>query len=176
MPTPDEAGFTAFVRTHQRALERAAWLLTHDRHAAEDLVQTALLGTARQWPRIHTDAYAYTRRSLYHAAVSGWRRRRVREQPIGAHDAAAPQPDQSLAMTLTVALEQLTPKQRAVVVLRHYEDLTEVQTSEVLGIRPGTVKSVNRQAMARLRQLLPDLATELGLPALAHPAVPKESR
>lgn len=166
MPTPDETGFTAFVHARRRALEQSAWLLTGDRHLAEDLVQTALLQAARNWERIHTSAEAYVRRTLYTTAVSGWRRRRVPEVALAGHDAAAPGHDADLTMVLMEALGRITPKQRAVLVLRYFEDLTETQTAEALGIAVGTVKSTHRQALARLRHLAPDLAEHLGLPSL----------
>jgi RNA polymerase sigma-70 factor (sigma-E family) len=160
-PITDEAAFDDFVRNRTAPLLRAAYLLTRDHQLAEDLVQTALFKAARAWERIEGDPEPYVRRILYTQHVSWWRRRRVTEtfhsHEISGHDA-----DVDLQLSLEHALERLTAKQRAVIVLRYYEDLTETQAAQVLGIRPGTVKSVNRQALARLRVLSPDLGELIG--------------
>ncbi len=85
------------------------------------------------------------------------------ETSIGSYDVPAPTAaDSDLRLTLEEALARLTSRQRTVLVLRYFEDLTEVQTGAVLGIRPGTVKSIARQALARLRTLSPELAQLVG--------------
>jgi RNA polymerase sigma-70 factor (sigma-E family) len=162
-PTSSQDDFDAFVAARTPALSRTAYLLTGDAHLAEDLVQTALFKAARAWHRIDGDPEPYVRRILYTQNVSWWRQRRLRESPLGTHDAAAaPASDPDVRMTLQAALARLTARQRTVLVLRYLEDLTEVQTAEVLGIRPGTVKSIGRQALARLRALAPELAELVG--------------
>ena len=164
--TNDENDFHAFVVARTPALSRTAYLLTGDAHLAEDLVQTALFKAARHWRRIQGSPEAYVRRILYTQNVSWWRsRRHASEQALGAYDAPAPAPDSDLRLTLEQALGRLTVRQRTVLVLRYFEDLTEVQTAHVLGIGAGTVKSITRQALGRLRTLAPELAELVEDPA-----------
>lgn len=165
MITDDEAGFAEFVAARQAALSRTAYLLTGDHHLAQDLVQAALLQAARHWSRIHTSPEAYVRRAMYHQNISWWRRRRMAETPLGQHDGAAATRDTDLRLTLDQALARLTTKQRTVLVLRFYEDLTEVETARALGLSTSTVKSTTRQALARLRVLEPELAELIGADA-----------
>jgi RNA polymerase sigma-70 factor (sigma-E family) len=160
----DEDAFHEFVVARSAALSRTAYLLTGDHHLAEDLVQTALFKTAKAWGRIKGDPEPYTRRILYTENVSWWRRRRhVAETGLGEYDAPGPTRDSDLRMSLEHALAQLTVKQRTVLVLRFYEDLTETQVAATLGIGPGTVKSTTRQALARLRSVAPHLAELVGV-------------
>jgi RNA polymerase sigma-70 factor (sigma-E family) len=164
--TDDEAGFAEFVAGRQAALSRTAYLLTGDHHLAQDLVQAALLQAAKHWRRIHTSPEAYVRRAMYHQNISWWRRRRhVAETSLGAYDGATASPDTDLRLTLDEALGQLTTKQRTVLVLRFYEDLTEVETARALGLSTSTVKSTTRHALARLRTLAPELAELIGADA-----------
>ena len=159
----DEDEFRAFVVARTPALSRTAYLLTGDAHLAEDLVQTALFNAAKAWHRISGDPEPYVRRILYTQNISWWRRRRhLREQALGAYDAPAAEPDPDLRLGIERALARLTVKQRTVLVLRFFEDLTEVQTADVLGISPGTVKSTTRQSLARLRAVAPELADLVG--------------
>ena len=164
--TSAEDDFHAFVVARTPALSRTAYLLTGDAHLAEDLVQTALFKAAKAWPRIHGDPEPYVRRILYTQNVSWWRsRRHVREHALGSYDAPAATGDADLRLTLEQALGRLTTRQRTVLVLRYFEDLTEVQVAGVLGIGAGTVKSIGRQALGRLRTLAPELAELIGDPA-----------
>jgi RNA polymerase sigma-70 factor (sigma-E family) len=163
-PTAED-DFHAFVVARTPALSRTAFLLTGDTHLAEDLVQTALFQAARAWHRIEGDPEPYVRRILYTQNVSWWRRRRVPETALGGYDAPAAPTDPDLRLTLQEALARLTSRQRTVLVLRFFEDLTEVQTGQVLGIGSGTVKSITRQALARLRTLAPELAELIGEPS-----------
>jgi RNA polymerase sigma-70 factor (sigma-E family) len=164
VPQPyDEDAFRAFVIARTPALSRTAYLLTGDAHLAEDLVQTALFKAAKSWHRIQGDPEPYVRRILYTQNISWWRsRRHVREHQLGVYDAPAPHQDADLRLTLEQALARLTTRQRTVLVLRYFEDLTETQTAATLGIGSGTVKSISRQALARLRTLAPDLAEHVG--------------
>lgn len=159
-----EAEFAAFVAARTPALLRTAYLLTGDQHAAEDLVQSALARAHRSWRRLHHtgNAEAYTRRIMYHLQVSWWRRRRVGETLAGE----VPEPraaradhatDISLRITLRAALAKLTTKQRAVLVLRYFEDLGEAEVAQILGVSVGTVKSQTARALARLREVAPEL-------------------
>lgn len=159
-------GFDEFVAARGSALWRTAWLLTGDRQRAEDLVQTAL---GKAWPhfeRISASGSfeAYVRKVLYTTYVAWWRRRWNAEQPtasppelIGDDDDGA---DRTAVRTdVATALAGLTRGQRAVIVLRYFEDLTEAQAAEVLGCSRGTVKSQASRALAALRSS-PALASE----------------
>lgn len=158
--------FDDFVRSRAPALLRSAYLLTGDQHLAEDLVQAALARTHRAWQRVyHTgNAEAYTRRAIYHLQVSWWRRRRVAEVlPGDLSDLARTGVDHAattvLRLTLRAALLRLTPKQRAVLVLRFFEDRTEAEVAGLLGVTVGTVKSQTARALARLRAVAPELGS-----------------
>jgi RNA polymerase sigma-70 factor (sigma-E family) len=156
-------GFAEFVHARGGALARAAYLLTGDHQHAEDLVQTALAKTAVHWPTVRAgDPVAYVRRVLYHEHISRWRRRRLRETlfPRPPEENRADEVDAAEnRIVVRDALSRLSRRQRAVLVLRFFEDLTEAQTADLLGIGVGTVKSHTRDALARLRQVAPDLST-----------------
>ena len=161
----DRSGFDEFVHARGPALARTAYLLTGDHHLAQDLVQAALIQAVKHWRRIHTSPEAYVRRAMYHQNISWWRRRRITETALQGHDGAAGGGDTDLRLTLDQALARLTPKQRTVLVLRFYEDLTEAETARTLGLSTSTVKSTTRQALARLRVLEPELAELIGADA-----------
>jgi len=156
--------FASYVRARQHRLLRAAYLVCGDAHLAEDLLQGALVKLALRWDRVRGEnPDAYVRRILYRDAVSAWRR--TRRESIAA---VLPDPghaDHSTGVSdrldLERALATLTPKQRAVVVLRYFEDRTEADTADVLGISVGTVKSQTHAALARMRQRVPDLSPTL---------------
>ncbi len=154
--------FHAFVASRSSALLRLGYVLTGDQHSAEDLLQTALTKTVAKWPTIrHADPEGYVRKVMYNEQVSVWRRwGRRREtgplpEPQGVPDLTG---QVDLGLRLREALSGLTPKQRTVLVLRYYEDLTEAQVAVMLGISVGTVRSQTYKALARLRALTPDLA------------------
>ncbi len=153
-------GFEAYVAARGDALWRAAWLLTGDGHLAEDLVQSALAKAWPKWERITPDGHeAYVRRILFTTYAAWWRRRWNGERPTDELPEVGVS-DETDALdrrhALVSALTQLPRGQRAVVVLRWFEDLTEAQTAEVLGCSVGTVKSQSARAMTRLRSLLQD--------------------
>ncbi|MFN8189586.1 MAG: SigE family RNA polymerase sigma factor [Nocardioidaceae bacterium] len=153
--------FEQYVAARMPALLRTAYLLTGDPHDAEDLVQTALVKAVPAWKRIAGSPDAYLRRVMVNENISGWRRRRGREVLVGeTPDRGQADPDTASTLALQRALAALAPRQRAVIVLRYFEDLTERETAEVLGVAVGTVKSQARDALARLRLELPDLAFE----------------
>ena len=155
-----EAELRDFVSARGAAMSRAAYLLTGDHQAAEDLVQETYVALVRRWQKSGTvDPEAYVRRILYSRFVDGWRRRRLSELPWSSPPDAASGDEAGAStdrLTLRDALGRLTPKQRAVLVLRFYEDLTEQQTAAALGISPNTVKTQTRVALQRLRELAPD--------------------
>jgi RNA polymerase sigma-70 factor (sigma-E family) len=149
-----------FVSARGAALSRAAFLLTGDRQAAEDLVQETYVVLVRRWRGIDFgNPDPYVRRILYSRYVDGWRRRRLTEWLTGTPPETVGQVDESAGsvdrLVLRQALMHLTPRQRAVVVLRFYEDLTEAQAAEVLGVSVSTVKSQTRVALQRLREAAP---------------------
>jgi RNA polymerase sigma-70 factor (sigma-E family) len=154
-----------FVSARGAALSRAAYLLTGDHQAAEDLVQDTYVVLVRRWKKSGTvDPEAYVRRILYSRFVDGWRRRRLVEQPSDAPPDTISADEAGAAtdrLTLEAALNRLTPRQRAVLVLRFYEDLTEVQAADALGVSTSTVKSQTRVALQRLRELVPDAVVPL---------------
>jgi RNA polymerase sigma-70 factor (sigma-E family) len=157
--------YDAFVRTRTPALLRSAYLLTGDQHLAEDLVQSALARTHRSWRRLRAtgNAEAYTRKVMYHLQVAWWRRSRVAESLPGAvPDLPAPghgfEDRAAVRATLRQALLRLTANQRAVLVARYFEDRSEADTAELLGVSVGTVKSQTSRALQRLRTVAPELA------------------
>jgi RNA polymerase sigma-70 factor (sigma-E family) len=150
--------FRTFVVARSTALFRTAYLLTGSRPDAEDLLQTAFAKTFLAWSRIHDKqaADAYVRRVLLNAHTSRWRLRRVAETPYGelpeqaSRDAVGAV---DLHDALWRALETLPRRQRAVVVLRYYEDLSEPEVADLLGCAVGTVKSQSSRALAKLREV-----------------------
>ena len=168
MARGDRSEFAEFALARSGALHRAAYLMVGDTQLAQDLVQEALTKTYVAWPRLRDprNAEAYCRKAITTTAISWFRRKGWdNERPTEAlpesahrgHDVAVAERD-----ALWRALQTLPPRQRAALVLRFFEDLTEAQTAAALGIGPGTVKSIGRQALARLRTLAPDLAEHLG--------------
>ncbi|WP_155369846.1 SigE family RNA polymerase sigma factor [Catellatospora vulcania] len=158
-------GFHEFVVARGGALSRTAFLLTGEHHAAEDLVQSALAKAASRWRQIveYGQPEAYIRRIMINEQISWWRRRPAR--PV-ADLPDLPGPDEPHRIVdrvaLGEALDTLSPRQRAVVVLRFYEDLSEADTAAVLGCSVGTVKSHTHHALANLRRALPLYAEQAG--------------
>jgi RNA polymerase sigma-70 factor (sigma-E family) len=146
--------FSEFVAARGPALQRTAFLLTGDWGRAEDILQTVLVKTLRHWPRVSSGSpEAYVRTALARTAVSSWRRRWHGEAPSatlpeGSSDSWS---DVDRRRVVFDALRQLPARQRAVIVLRFYEDLTEVAVADALGVSVGTVKSQTAKALQRLR-------------------------
>lgn len=152
MATPD--GFAEFVLARQAALLRTAYLLTGHAQDAEDLVQTTLVKVVPQWRRIRDNPEPYVRRTMVNANVSRWRRRRWREESTDVlPEQLADAPDHDELLAVRSALAALAPRHRAVLVLRYFEDCTEQETADLLGITVGTVKSQASKALAKLRTL-----------------------
>jgi RNA polymerase sigma-70 factor (sigma-E family) len=160
--TEHEDAFNAFVAARSRHLLQTAYLLTGDRHRAEDLLQTALTRAYLRWDRIESDdPEGYVRRTLANAHIDWWRRKPWREEPTaqlpdtaGSDEAAS----YDVRDAVLKALAVLSRRQRAVIVLRYYEDLSETEIAAALGCSAGTVKSAASRAMAKLREH-PGLAT-----------------
>lgn len=158
MSKPDDASFEDFVHAAWPSLRQAAYALTGSVADAEDLVQTVLVRTYASWSRVGRDnPVAYVRRGLVNAYVDTWRRRRrFRESPLdevpelaepSAHDVVPVDDRLDLAGRLAV----LTPRERTMLVMRHYLDLPEREVASLMGCSAGTVKSTCSRALARLR-------------------------
>lgn len=159
MDVAAEAAFREFVAASGTRLLRTAYLLTGDRGHAEDLVQLALERTARRWSGLAGSPEAFARTVLLHAATDRRRRRRARAQEVSDEvdePTVADGTDQLLLRRdLMDALRQLPPRQRAVLVLRYFVDLSEAEAARELGISVGTVKSTASRGLERLRTLVP---------------------
>jgi len=161
MGSRDDEAFRDFVVGRSPSFLRVAYLLTGDWQHAEDLLQTSLAKVYRAWGRLrdHENLDAYVRRVMVNTQTARWRRLWRGEQPTGSlPDSAAP--DAISASDdrdrIRRALLTLPARQRAVVVLRHYDDLSEAEVARVLGCSVGTVKSQCSRALARLRDALDD--------------------
>jgi RNA polymerase sigma-70 factor (sigma-E family) len=155
---PDHEAFSEFASARSASLFRTAYLVIGDYQLAQDLVQESLVKTYLAWPRLRdvANAEAYTRRTIVTTCVSWRRRRSFGERPTshlpdaGVTDPAAPEPGE-----LWSAVRHLPPRQRAAVVLRFCEDLSQAQTAELMGCSVGSVKRHTSLALDKLR-------TELG--------------
>jgi RNA polymerase sigma-70 factor (sigma-E family) len=158
-PAPNgsvELDFHEFVISRGRSLLHSAYLLTGNVADAEDLVQSALAKTYQAWDRIE-DRKAldgYVRRAMVNTHISWWRRRKIDEyptddipdQPVADSSVSSEQQD-----ALRRAIERLPERMRAAVVLRFFEDMTEAEVADILGVSQGTVKSTVSRAVAKLR-------------------------
>ncbi len=157
----DSPGFSEFVAARSRSLFRTAYLLTGDHQRAEDLVQTTLVKVYQRWSRVSAmeQPAAYARRILVNQASSRRWWRSSRELGVPVPERGSDVHDDRVATSRTVwnAVLALPPRQRAVVVLRYYEDLSEHEIAEVLGMAPGTVKSTAHAANRRLAGVLADV-------------------
>ncbi|MFE4612377.1 SigE family RNA polymerase sigma factor [Streptomyces niveus] len=168
MDATSQESFLEFVTNRSTALLRTAVLLSGgDRHAGEDLLQNALMKAAGRWHRID-EPEAYVRQILYRQQVSRWRLKGPRKELTVAEppDPAdgirtAPAADGTgaaeLRLVMRDALSRLTARQRAVLVLRYFEDLPEADVARLLGCSVGTVRSTTHRSLARLRALAPEL-------------------
>lgn len=159
MDVEEEKRFREFVGARSKALLQSAYLLTGDWEHSRDLVQGALAALARRWGQLADPerAEAYARKAVYHAHIDrtrrlSWRRERstaeVPDQPVREADPADAVADRQ---ELMAALRRLPPGQRAVVVLRYFEDRSDAEIAEVLGISKGTVRSQHHKALRALR-------------------------
>jgi RNA polymerase sigma-70 factor (sigma-E family) len=158
----DSDDFAAFVAARSPALFRTAMALTGNREQAEDLLQTALARCVRHWGRIRDgQPEAYVRTTMYRQQASFWRgRRRGHDVPserlpeVAGADATA---GVDLTIALAAALRQLPARQRAVLVLRYFEDRPTEEIAALLGCGASTVRSQAARALERLRRLCPEL-------------------
>lgn len=155
----DDRGFREYVTSRSRSLLRTAYVLTGNRADAEDLVQAALAKTFLAWDRIEDSGAldGYVRKAMVNTHISWWRRRRLDEYPTdevpdrAVVDDAGDAGDSDLQDTLRRAIDRLPRRMRAAVVLRYYEDMTEAEVADALGVSLGTVKSTVSRAVAKLR-------------------------
>ncbi len=153
----DEAAFRAFVVEKQTTLRRRAYLLCGNWADGDELVQEALARVYVAWPRIGAGAEtAYTRRTMMNLFLNDQRKRRREVLTDETPEPTVVEHDRELAMTLTALLEDLPEKQRAVIVLRFWEDLTVPQIAECTGVAEGTIKSQISRALVALRGRLAD--------------------
>lgn len=156
-------GFEEFMAARWRPLYRTAYLLTGDRHEAEDLLQTALARTCVRWGSIRDKgaADAYVRRAMVNLAQRGWKRRGrevvTETLPDAGHDHLGVRADH---LALWAEVRRLPARMRATVVLRFFEDLSVAETARELGCSEGAVKSQTHHALRRLREALPALELE----------------
>ncbi len=150
------AEFDDFVRTRTTALLRVAYLLTGDRHAAEDILQEVLEQMYVRWRRIQGSPDAYAHRALANRSTNRWRRRRRPEAALAHHDSAEPDHSHDVVIRHAViqALHELPPRQRAAVVLRYLEDLPVADVARALDCSEGNVKSNTARGLERLRAAL----------------------
>jgi RNA polymerase sigma-70 factor (sigma-E family) len=184
-----DPAFEEFAARRTDSLVRTAFFLIGDQHAAEDVVQTALVRTAMHWRAARASPDAYIRQVVVNLVRDGWRsgRRRPREVPLQTGDAEidrsvsdrllghdpVSQPAETLIADrdeLLGALRQLPERQRAAVVLRYWDELSVSETAAAMGCTEGTVKSASSRGLVRLRQLL--TAEPAGLSATQISAAP----
>ena len=156
-----EESFREYVRARLDRLSKVAYLLTGDRHLAEDLLQAALTKTYLRWSSLRDEAAAeaYVRKVMVSVYTRWWQRKWNGERPtaelpdVELLDPYGAADEREYVRTLLTSLPR---RQRAVIVLRFYEDMSEKDIAEALGISPGTVKSTASAAMTRLRTLVAD--------------------
>ena len=152
-----DAEFAAYMAARQASLLRTAYLLTGDQHTAEDLVQTAFAKLYLSWDKVQRRELVdgYVRRILVNENNSlwrrAWKRRETSTDTVPDHRAVTDTHDDGVKAALWDFVQSLPRKQRAVVVLRFYEDLSEAEVADILGISVGTVKSQSSRALAALR-------------------------
>ena len=183
MEQAEREAFEALVDARSTRLLRTAYLLTGDWGLAEDLLQTALASTWMHWHQIKDKqaAEAYVRQTMSRTYATWWRRKWRGETPTDVLPDVSgldPYTDVDAKQLLRLALAELSPRQRAIVVLRFYEDLTEPQVAQALGCSVGTVKTTVSRALRRLRScgLLNDIGYGDPAPAAgASSLIPKEA-
>ena len=162
----DTSAFSEFVENRSHALLRTAYLMVGDHQLAQDLLQEALIKTLIAWPRLrdHNNVDAYVRRVIVNTAFTWRRRRSFHERPADLlPEVSSPDQVETLAthQVLVTQLRALSPRQRAAIVLRYYEDLTVAQTAEIMGCSEGAVKSHVSIGLSKLRERMgPSLALE----------------
>jgi RNA polymerase sigma-70 factor (sigma-E family) len=167
---PGAEGLEAFIAARGGPLLQTAVMLTASREAGEDLLQEGLVRLLEHWRSIDGNPEGYLRRTIYHLAADRWRRHQAWQLRLRLLRSAGRlgHPDEMATVDTRDAvlrlLAELPPRQRAVLVLRYFEQLSEAETAEVLGCSVGSVKSAASRGLARLRELTqgrPEAAREL---------------
>jgi len=159
--TDRDADFSAYLEARQARLLRTAYLLTGDQHQAEDLLQTSLAKLYLAWDKVRDrgSVDAYVRRIMVNEHNSSWRRpwrrREVATDQVPDRTPVHDDYDEGVAAAVWEVVSTLPRRARAVVVLRYYEQLTEAETADILGVSVGTVKSQTSRALAALRERAP---------------------
>ena len=168
MRAAEDADFSNFVAASSRQLLRTAYLIADDLTVAEGLLQAVLDRAYRRWPSIlrKNVTAAYVRRLLVRAAVEAGRQREPHGAPLDG-DQLPGAPDPGIGgvhgrAALLSCVRRLPADQRAVLVLRYFDDLTEADTARALGCSVRTVQSQHNKAMARLNEFVPGLAASAG--------------
>ena len=158
-----DADFTAWALSSADRLRDTAYLMCRDRHLADDLTQTALIKLYVVWPRVAKaqDVDAYARKVLLRSLLDHRRRRWIGEVPTGALPDAAGVDSPDLRLTLIDALAELKPLDRAVVVLRYWEDYSVEQVGAMLDLGEGAVRNRSMRSLAKLREILGVELTDL---------------
>lgn len=157
MPTPDAAAFDAYVNDRGSSFLRFAYVLSGDYHLAEDLVQEALVKVHRRWSKLQDvqQPGAYVRKAILNQYLSWRRRRSSSEQPEMLEEESIQRPDHAERVAdrdeLWTALAGLPRQQRAVLVLRFYEDMDDDEIAGLIGCSPRTVRSHASRGLARMR-------------------------
>ena len=181
MRPSDDDRFTAFVTANSATLFRTAYLMTGDYQRAADLLQNTLVKVYQRWSRVEVmdRPVAYARKVLVNQSLSWWRRRSSHESPVLVWDERSWDgrvDDVAEHERVWAAVLTLPPRQRAVMVLKYYEDLSEAEIAATLDMAPGTVKSHAHAAGRRLAVLLAEPAAPSAPPAevVARPARPAQ--
>ena len=168
-PDPADEALTGLYAAHWRPLVRVAWLLLHDQQGAEDVVQDAFVAMRRRWPTLRDPekVLAYLRTSVVNGVRSAQRHQRVVQREVRSEAGSADALGRSVASSaeahaldrlrgdaILAAVRELPPRQREVLVLRYYADLSEAQIADALGINPGSVKAHAHRALASLRRTI----------------------
>lgn len=157
MKTQSVEAYVEFASAASGRLLQTATLLTTDRHLAEDLVQETLGKLYASWRRVAnvSNPHAYARRTLVNTYISHRRGRHSSEVPAETlPERPGTATDLPLRLTLLDGLARLAPKDRAVLVLRYWDDLTVEQTAHELGLTPGAVRNRSMRALVKLREVL----------------------
>lgn len=167
MDAEAERQFREFVVARSPALMKLAFLLSHgDQHRAEDLLQVSLAKTAARWRSVD-DPERYVRTVLHREQISWWRRWGRRKETVTDTPGEVASADRTVEVDLRLAVRtamgRLTDRQRAILVLRYFEDLPDNEVARLMGCSVGTVRSTAHRSLAKLRKLSPELAELTGL-------------
>lgn len=159
----DDEEFVEFAQAAVSRLRDSAFLMCRDWHLAQDLTQTTLAKVYANWRRVRQadDPYAYSRKILLRCVIDHQRRRSSRELALPAIPDRGEEHPAELRMTLLDAVASLPVRDRAIIVLRYWDDLSVETTAEVVGVSTAVVKTQSMRSLGRLRELLGETRSEL---------------